>query len=229
MKVIAIKNTKTLIKGKEYEVKKIDQYRGGYSLVWYINIVGLSNTFTLDSFRTLLGNEIEENRYISNKDWYTELTNIREAQKGDIVVCVSKTLKTLTYGKYYTISNTKVNLDGKTVEIAVEESLMGNQFYYSAWINNFKALPKDQKRDININLVLDEEKIDEMVNYNDPIFGNREKECMVLQLMYKSLKYLHDTKLDISLQEIIEHRVKYEQYITMEDVNKFDLKKIMKY
>lgn len=228
MKVIAAKNTKNLIKGKQYEVEQLNCYRG-HPNEWYIDIIGLPNSFKLDSFHTLSGHQIKEERYSSNKDWYSEMNKLRGSEIGDIVVCVSKTLKTLTYGKYYTIANKKVNTDGKTVEISLEESPKGEHFYYSAWVNNFKLLPKNQKRDINIKLILDEEKVEEMVDYYDPIFEDIQKESMILNLINKSLKYLHETKLDASLQEIIEHKVAFENYITMEDVKNFDLKKIMKY
>lgn len=228
MQVISKHETKGLIKGKKYTVSRIGNVRGSNS--YFIELNGIPSTYQLYHFSTLSGNDIKEEPYATSGNWMTNVNQLREVQPGDMVVCVSKKLKTLTYGKYYTVAKIKTNEHyGTTQEISLEESSKGCNFFYKVWYDNFRIIPKHKQRDINIGQVLEDQNIAEMENYEDPIFADMEKETMVLNLIYKSLEYLYKTKVDATLMEIIEHRLKFEKYITIDDVNKFDLNKVMKY
>jgi len=150
MKIRAIKDTRSIIKGHLYEVAAIYN-TNGYGKV---QLVETGGTHLAVYFTDVNGAPLPTiNAQYKDTRSYTKF---EELSVGDLVICKSKGHKTLTYGKMYRIEDLiSKKSPNSTYYIEQKIKLEGvpRTYTYSSW--NWRVLSKDEQRDIQLLDVLD--------------------------------------------------------------------------
>lgn len=150
MKIRAIKDTRSLIKGHLYEVAAIYN-TNGYGKV---QLVETGGTHLAVYFTDVNGDPLPTiNAHYKDTHSYTKF---EELSIGDLVICKSKGHKTLTYGKMYRIEDLiskKLPNSAYYIEQKIKLEGVPRTYAYSSW--NWRVLSKDEQRDINLLEVLD--------------------------------------------------------------------------
>lgn len=162
MKVISKKNTKLLVKGGVYDVVSLSNQR--HSRIHLKNI----GSYTSTDFTDLDGNELPK-KDIKFKSRYVKFEEIRKG----MLVEVCGDYKTLIRGKIYIVSDKEEDLYKSTYGTSTYKTPylkfkgVKRRYVYNNW--NFRVLPTDEAREININRVFSDDKsvIDDGTKYSD--------------------------------------------------------------
>lgn len=144
MKIKAIKNTTALIKGYTYEVVRMyNANPNGHGRVWVKEMEGSLNVC---HFTDMSGNPLPNTNY---GDVAYESVKFNDIERGDILVCKSKSHKSLVYGKMYRVEDLiveKRNYNYAVNKIRLEG--VKKTFMYNSW--NWRKLSKDEVRDLSL-------------------------------------------------------------------------------
>lgn len=150
MKIRAIKDTTSLIGGHLYDVAAIYNVSGNGK----VQLVDIGGTHFVSYFTDLNGNPLPNiNAHYKDTNSYTKFEDLRV---GDLVVCMSKGHKTLTYGKMYRVEELIKKRSKYTInyfEQKIKLEGVPRTYAYSSW--NWRVLNKDEQRDIQLLDVLD--------------------------------------------------------------------------
>ena len=188
---------------------------------WKVRIHGLSSSFPIENFTLEDGTEIpkvDTTHSVGNS--FPKWINTESMEEGRIIVCNAKHLKTLTYGKYYHID--KIAKKGYTTKFTIKE--LDNNRYYSPY--NFRLIPTDKLRELEIDNLLGESKeIEEKTtNYNElDHLNNIEKIEIIAGSLMDAINYKKQTRIeDTSLFEIIKQRKIGKSSLKEEDFDMLD-------
>lgn len=147
MKIIAIKDTSSLIKDHLYEVASIYNKNGNGR----VTLLETGTSHLVYNFTDTAGNALPSinahyhDTYISTK--------FEDLSIGDLLVCNSKGHKTLTYGKMYRIENLTYKKKNYYTDKKIKLEGVPRTFSFNNW--NWRKLSKDEQRDIHLLEVLD--------------------------------------------------------------------------
>lgn len=147
MKIRAIKDSSSLIKGHLYEVASLYNTNGNGR----VTLVDTGGSHLVCNFTDTSGNVLPsinahyQDTYISTK--------FEELSVGDLLICNSKGHKTLTYGKMYRIEDLISKKNKYYVDKKIKLEGVPRSFSFNNW--NWRKLTKDEQRDIHLLEVLD--------------------------------------------------------------------------
>jgi hypothetical protein len=193
-----LKRNKILIPGKKYICQYID--KRVYYDSYYLKINGISGIYNIEDFLKEDGTEIKPGKYIINdeEDIYK---NEDKLKKGASLLCITKNLKTLTYGKIYTIDNfySKYHVYLKEIKKNISYS-----------ISNFRFLSEAEIRELEIgDLIGDDNTLkNKTSNYHKfDTISEEELITMLIKAVIKSFDYIEKTGVkDTSVLNVLEHK-----------------------
>lgn len=141
MKVIAIRDSKRLIKGNQYEISYMYNTNGKGHLA----LKELVGSFNVSAFTKLDGSEIDNINILEVRSERIELT---ELKVGEILTCTSSRLA-LIKGGFYKIE--KINTNNSTVKL---EGVDRPYKYY-----NFRKASTQEAREINLEKVINKKDV----------------------------------------------------------------------
>lgn len=154
MIVICKRETKRLIKGVRYEVQNL--WNGGNNQRWIegkVEIKGIGR-FVVSNFTDINGKELPKINIISkNNDRLPERIKFEDIKKGDLLICISDSYKTMIKGGMYKVEEkisekTEYNWSNNYLKFkGIKRKLK-----FSTW--NFRKLTKEEIREISLNSVL---------------------------------------------------------------------------
>jgi Glu-tRNA(Gln) amidotransferase subunit E-like FAD-binding protein len=200
MRVIYKGNSKKLIKNNTYEVDYL--YNNGTNNNWIEGTIIINGIrFNVNKFVNEQGTSVDKVNYVRNtisiKNEYTDFSNL---QVGDILICLTDTLKSLSKDKMYIISNLETERVNKTprhysLNYVTLEGI-NKRFIYSIW--KFKKLDSNIVREIAIESLL-ENKTPNYVTYipkrKIELSDNKNKDLIIL--LAKSILDKNRHKLSI--------------------------------
>lgn len=228
VKCINDKGSIQLIKDKIYTVNRIRRktnYGHSHHIIlpqkrYYMYIKGISNVVYIEDghFANLDGSPIELKEY---GEYTPTFLSPEDIEIGDSLECTSNNLKSITFGKIYTVKeifgyNVSLNEAHKTLK-------SGEIKYPLLSIYNFKKIPKDISRGIELDNIL-YDKIDERkTNYDVPTIERNDRIVYLLKEFSIAYKFLKDTEMpDTSIMEVIIRRNRNKKFITEEDFKILD-------
>lgn len=162
MIIISKKDSKRLVKGGRYEVMSL--YNNGNNNRWLEGTVYIKDLgrFSVENFTDSMGGIVPKLNILPENQ---SLLKFEELKKGDIIVCISSSYKTLMKDGFYRIENLDVltkntNYNGRTFTNTtkfiklegIKRRLTFNTF-------NFRKLNTDEFREINLNQLLKNESV----------------------------------------------------------------------
>lgn len=211
MKLICIKNNRTLVKGSVYECIKLTMISTGPNKQWfrpYVTLKYLGN-HTPDHFTLEDGNPLPQTNWVSpslttdfTKTWIEKPELLGE---GDIIVCTSEGSKFLKSGDFYKISKIrKEHVKGRWWDVKV--CLEG----YNRWLStrSFRLPTPGELREISLDIVLEQKtpdmKIDPSVRKFDRHTQERKAAILINLLMrsYLDVKRNNLNVIDWAIQKV---------------------------
>lgn len=206
MKVISKIDTKKLIKGVTYEVSYLHNFNGMSSV---ISLVGISGSYSPKNFTDLNGNDVKKVNYRRYKN--DNILNFKDIIKGDILVCESKSYKTLMEGGYYEVEEKeeKKSYNHSTIP-GLRKMSMTKKYIKFVGINRkfifnsyrFRKLSLDEKREFDLSKVLGEKSPDiiKTSNINKlDLMSDKDKFKTLIDTLCKSI--LDESRHELSILE----------------------------
>ena len=199
----------TIINGGIYIAYHINKYED-------VELVGVSGSYNKDLFETLDGEPL---RYIETNDYDVQHVSSwkdEELDEGDMFVCISPNLKTLTFGKVYTLNDFK---SGGDWNLSFCESKTKRKYGR----HNFSKLSKKFIRELKLNDLIgikDKEWEQRFVHDDISVINYKDKVNIMFDIFQLAREYKEYTKVrNISILDIM--KLFNHHLIDDEDLDRF--------
>lgn len=184
MRVIYKGDSKKLIKNEIYEVDSL--YNNGTNTRWLEGSIFINGSkFNVDKFVKEDGSKIDKVNIVNNSKLTNNFIDFNDLQKGDIIICITDTLKSLVKDKMYIIENLEieyVNSTPRPYKINyVTFNGINKRFIFSNW--KFKKLDSDKAREIALESLLDNKEpnyVTKIPKRKIDISDNKNKDLIIL-------------------------------------------------